>query len=96
MLATLDTTDFWSSVEFDSLSECAAIVIVGLDDVGENVMRAVVRTLHLSAHGNHRVLKLARTIAELAGEERVHSAHIAEAMQYRSQQLMTELTIRPT
>ena len=37
----------------------------------------------LSARAYHRVLKLARTIAELAGEERISSAQVAEALQYR-------------
>jgi magnesium chelatase family protein len=37
----------------------------------------------LSARAYHRVLKLARTIADLAGEERISTAHVAEALQYR-------------
>jgi magnesium chelatase family protein len=41
------------------------------------------RQLHLSARGYHRVLKLARTIADLAGTEAVGATHLAEALQYR-------------
>jgi magnesium chelatase family protein len=39
--------------------------------------------LHLSARGFHRILKLARTIADLDGEEEVGSVHLAEALTYR-------------
>jgi magnesium chelatase family protein len=60
---------------------------VVLDEAGEQMMRAAVRQLHLSARGYHRVLKLSRTIADLAGEERVQAAHLAEALQYRPRQL---------
>jgi magnesium chelatase family protein len=60
---------------------------VVLDEAGESMMKAAVRQLHLSARAYHRVLKLARTVADLAGEERVAAQHVAEALQYRARQL---------
>ena len=46
-------------------------------------MRAAVRQMDLSARAYHRVLKLARTIADLAGEDAIQTPHLAEALQYR-------------
>lgn len=54
-----------------------------LDGAGQALMKAAVRQLNLSARGYHRVLKLARTIADLAGAEAIGPAHLAEAIQYR-------------
>jgi len=55
-----------------------------LDDDGHTVLRAAVQRLGLSARAHHRVLKLARTIADLEGEDRIRAGHVAEAVQYRS------------
>jgi magnesium chelatase family protein len=63
--------------------------ICHLDGSGENLMRTAMRQLQLSARAYHRILKLARTIADLAGEEKIEPNHIAEALQYRPK-LMTE------
>ena len=54
---------------------------VGVD--GEALMNAAMRQLKLTARGYHRVLKLARTIADLAGDPDIKSEHLAEALQYR-------------
>ena len=58
-----------------------------LDAAGENLMRTAVRQLSLSARAYHRVLKLARTIADLAAAETIRTEHIAEALQYRPRQV---------
>jgi magnesium chelatase family protein len=54
-----------------------------LDDAGMSLVRAAMAQLQLSARAFHRILKLARTIADLAGSESIQPAHVAEAIQYR-------------
>ena len=54
-----------------------------LDETGQTLMKTAMNQLQLSARGYHRVLKLARTIADLAGSEAIVPAHLAEALQYR-------------
>jgi len=50
---------------------------------GDNLVRQAMSQLNLSARGYHRVLKLARTISDLAGSDDIQSVHLAEALQYR-------------
>jgi len=54
-----------------------------LQDEGQSLMRAAMTQLNLSARAYHRILKLARTIADLARSEEIQSTHLAEALQYR-------------
>ncbi len=54
-----------------------------LDETGRSLLGAAMRQLQMSARAYHRILKLARTIADLAGSDRIETAHIAEAIQYR-------------
>jgi magnesium chelatase family protein len=54
-----------------------------LDEECTNLLRGAVSALKLSARGYHRIIKIARTIADLAVSEKITSMHIAEAIQYR-------------
>jgi magnesium chelatase family protein len=49
---------------------------------GQSLMRAAMSQLNLLACACHRILKLARTITDLAGSDEIQSAHLAEALQY--------------
>jgi magnesium chelatase family protein len=53
------------------------------DQQGQNLLKQAISRLDLSARAYHRILKVARTIADLAGEAGIGTAHIAEAVQYR-------------
>ena len=59
-----------------------------LDETGQALMKTAMAQLQLSARAYHRVLKLARTIADLAGSESISPAHLAEAIQYRPRSLL--------
>jgi magnesium chelatase family protein len=58
-----------------------------LDETGRTLMKTAMNQLQLSARAYHRVLKLARTIADLAGSDAILTAHLAEALQYRPRML---------
>ena len=57
---------------------------VGLDTESEDFMRLVMSRMNISGRVFDRVLKVGRTIADLAGDDQVRKVHIAEAVQYRS------------
>jgi len=54
-----------------------------VEDAAKGLLQAAMERLALSARGFHRILKVARTIADLAGAETIGLAHVAEAIQYR-------------
>jgi magnesium chelatase family protein len=57
--------------------------ICQLGEEGRGLVKAAMQQLGMSARAFHRILKLARTVADLAGSERIETPHLAEAIQYR-------------
>jgi len=53
------------------------------DDKGETLLKQAISRMSLSARAYHRILKVARTIADLASADKISAMHIAEAIQYR-------------
>jgi len=60
-----------------------------LPEDGQSLMRAAMSQLNLSARAYHRILKLVRTIADLAACEEIQAVHLAEALQYRPKLMMS-------
>jgi magnesium chelatase family protein len=72
-------------------AECPASLLEEVarpDASGEKLLRDAAARFGLSARGYHRTLRLARTLADLAGEERVLSPHIAEALSCRGEGIL--------
>ena len=55
-----------------------------LDEVGEKRLQCAAETFGLSIRACHRIVRVARTIADLEGEERINAGHISEAVYYRT------------
>ncbi len=59
-----------------------------VDNAGKSLLRVAMQQLQMSARAYHRILKLARTIADLAGSQRIEAPHVAEAIQYRPRRML--------
>jgi magnesium chelatase family protein len=58
--------------------------ICTITDAGKNLLSRAMQKLNLSARAYNRIIKVARTIADLAGTEEIKTEHLAEAIQFRS------------
>ena len=58
--------------------------ICKIDEAGNQLLKTAMEKLGLSARAYDRILKVARTIADLDGNEKIETTHLAEAIQYRS------------
>jgi magnesium chelatase family protein len=58
--------------------------VAALDNAGQALIRDATDAMRLSARGYHRVLRVARTLADLEGTEKVGRVHLAEALSYRA------------
>lgn len=56
----------------------------GLDKEGERLMRHAFDTMNLTARTYHKILKVARTIADMDGQEQIAAVHLKEAIGYRT------------
>ena len=58
------------------------------EESAQSLLKAAMKQLHLSARAFHRILKLARTIADLDGDGMIRAQHLAEAIQYRPRRMV--------
>lgn len=61
-----------------------------LDGAGERVLQAAFQRMGLTARSHDRILRVARTIADLDGDEKISAAHLAEAIQYRNTDILRQ------
>jgi magnesium chelatase family protein len=83
-------TKRYAALKLDGISTNAACPAPLLEEVaqpdaeGLSLIRDAANAMRLSARGFHRVLKVARTLADLDGEEKIRRIHLAEALSYRA------------
>ena len=86
-----ETVEKAQALQYNRQGKCNALLTVSelnklakIDDDAENILMATINKLNLSARVYHRVIKLARTIADLDAREMITMLDVSEALQYRS------------
>ncbi len=86
----------------DDMGPGEARRVCQIDDAGRNLLRAAMQRMsktqrglrgQMSARAYHRILKLARTIADLAGCDKIETTHVAEEIQYRPRKQQQHVVI---
>jgi len=83
-------TERFKNTKFISNSEMSSNLIKDfcpIDDSGKEILKKATESLHLSARSYFRILKIARTIADLDNNEKMLNNHIIEALQYRAKNI---------
>ena len=81
----LDVPQEYGGAGLDLMSRCVIMEEVArTDKTGLALLRDAADAMHLSARGYHRVLRVARTLADLDGADKVGRVHLAEALSYRA------------
>ena len=78
--------DRFEGTEIISNSEMGPVEVwdhCPVEDSAKGLLQAAMKRMHLSARGYHRILKVARTLADLAGVPTIGASHLGEALQYR-------------
>ena len=70
-------------MDMESMGPAEVQTFCAPDDTGRSLLGSAMKQMQLSARAYHRVLKLARTVADLAGAENIETQYLAEALQYR-------------
>ena len=84
-------TERYAGTEVDCNARMAPAMVgtyCKLDDAGERLLRSAFDRMGLTARSHDRILRVARTIADLDGEEEIGPAHLAEAIQYRNTDIL--------
>ena len=82
-------SEWFANLNMTYLEGDVTVLSDPLPEEGQSLMRTAMTQLNLSARAYHRILKLARTIADLTGSEEIQSVRLTEALQYRPKLMLS-------